>query len=48
LRALEKSSVLEAGLGKEFLASYLKLKHDDWNGYSRSLTEWERQTTLDC
>jgi glutamine synthetase len=48
LRTLEKSSVLEAGLGKEFLASYLKLKHDDWNGYSRSLTEWERHTTLDC
>jgi glutamine synthetase len=48
LRTLEKSSVLEAGLGKEFLASYLKLKHDDWNGYSHSLTEWERHTTLDC
>jgi glutamine synthetase len=40
--------VLEAGLGKAFLASYLKLKHDDWNGYSRALTEWERHTTLDC
>jgi glutamate---methylamine ligase len=48
LRMLEKSSVLEAGLGKQFLASYLKLKHDDWNGYSRALTEWERHTTLDC
>src|SRR5246500_3398623 len=48
LRALEKSSVFEAGLGKEFLSSYLKLKHDDWNSYSRSLTDWERQTTLDC
>jgi len=48
LRALEKSPVFEAGLGKEFLSSYLKLKHDDWNSYSRSLTDWERQTTLDC
>src|ERR1700756_3393414 len=48
LRALEKSSVFEAGLGKEFLSSYLKLKYDDWNSYSRSLTDWERQTTLDC
>jgi glutamine synthetase len=26
----------------------LKLKHEDWNNYCRSLTEWERQTTLDC
>jgi glutamine synthetase len=48
LRALEKSPVLEAGLGKEVLLPYLKLKHEDWNNYSRSLTEWERQTTLDC
>ena len=48
LRALEKSPVLAAGLGKEFLLPYLKLKHEDWNNYSRSLTEWERQTTLDC
>jgi glutamine synthetase len=30
------------------VASYLKLKHDDWNAYARHLTEWERQTTLDC
>ena len=22
--------------------------YDDWNSYSRSLTDWERQTTLDC
>jgi glutamine synthetase type III len=48
LRALEKSTVLEAGLGRDFLASYLKLKREDWNAYSRQLTEWERQTTLDC
>ncbi len=48
LRALEKSSVLENGLGTEVLSPYIKLKHDDWNAYSRHLTEWERQTTLDC
>ena len=48
LRALEKSSVLENGLGAEVLSPYIKLKHDDWNAYSRHLTEWERQTTLDC
>jgi glutamine synthetase len=40
--------VLKAGLGKEFRSSYLKLKRDDWNSYSRSLTDWARQTTLDC
>jgi glutamate---methylamine ligase len=48
LRALEKSSMLKDALGEDVMASYLKLKHDDWNTYSRHLTEWERQTTLDC
>jgi glutamine synthetase type III len=48
LRALEQSSVLKSAFGKETLASYIKLKHEDWNAYSRHLTEWERQTTLDC
>jgi glutamine synthetase len=48
LRALEKSTVLENALGAATVASYLKLKHDDWNAYARHLTEWERQTTLDC
>jgi glutamate---methylamine ligase len=48
LRNLERSTVLRAGLGEAFLGSYLKLRHADWNDYARHLTEWERQTTLDC
>jgi glutamine synthetase type III len=48
LRALEQSTILKAGLGEDVVASYLKLKHNDWNAYSRHLTDWERQTTLDC
>jgi len=48
LRAFEQSSVLKYAFGEETLASYIKLKHEDWNAYSRHLTEWERQTTLDC
>ena len=48
LRALGLSGVLRGGLGAPFIASYLKLRHADWNDYARHLTEWERQTTLDC
>jgi glutamine synthetase len=48
LRALEQSAVFRTAFGEETLSAYLKLKHDDWNAYSRHLTEWERQTTLDC
>jgi len=48
LRALERSDMLAAAFGKDVIASYLKLRHDEWNAYSRHLTDWERQTTLDC
>jgi glutamine synthetase len=48
LRALDKSNVLKSALGEDVVASYVKLKTDDWNSYARHLTEWERQSTLDC
>ena len=48
LRALEASTVLKTGLGASFISSYLKLRRADWNEYARHLTEWERQSTLDC
>jgi glutamine synthetase type III len=48
LRALERSETLASAFGKDVIASYLKLRHDEWNAYSRHLTDWERQTTLDC
>jgi glutamine synthetase len=48
LRALQASTVLRDGLGADAVASYLKLRHEDWNAFTRHLTEWERQTTLDC
>jgi glutamine synthetase len=48
LRAFENSAIMRDGLGMDVTASYLKLKHADWDAYARHLTEWERQTTLDC
>ncbi len=47
LREFEKSKALQAGLGAEFSAAFIKLKMQDWNSYSRYLTQWERDTTLD-
>src|SRR5215471_16337177 len=44
LRALERSSLFKAAFGEDVLSSYVKLKYEDWNAYSRHLTEWERQT----
>jgi len=48
LRALEQCAVIKTAFGAATVASYLKLKHADWNSYCRHLSEWERQTTLDC
>jgi glutamine synthetase type III len=47
LRAFEKDKGLMAAMGEEFSASYLKLKHREWNAYAAHFTEWERQNTLD-
>jgi glutamine synthetase len=48
LRAFEDSAALTAGLGESFVKSYAKLKHNEWNEYAAHLSEWERQSTLDC
>jgi glutamine synthetase type III len=48
LRALEQCTVIKTAFGAATVASYLKLKDADWNSYCRHLSEWERQTTLDC
>ena len=48
LRALDHSSVLKSGFGEDVVASYIKLRQADWNDYAAHLTDWERQTTLDC
>ncbi len=48
LRALESDRKLAAATGKELVAAFLKLKHLEWNDYARHLTDWERDTTLDC
>ena len=48
VRALEGSQVLKAGLGENFVKSYAKMKHAEWNDFSKHLTDWERRNTLDC
>jgi glutamine synthetase type III len=47
LRAFEASPVMKEYFGG-FVASYVALKHGEWNDYARHLTQWERDTTLDC
>ena len=47
IRALEDSAFMAESLGA-LVPAYLKLKKHEWNEYARHLTDWERETTLDC
>ncbi|EWY40852.1 glutamine synthetase [Skermanella stibiiresistens SB22] len=48
LRGLERSEVLRGALGDRLISSFLRLKETEWNSYSRHLTQWEIDNTLDC
>ena len=48
LRALDASSVMKGALGSDFCSAFGRLKLAEWNDYARHLTQWERDTTLDC
>ncbi len=48
LRAFDKDKHLKSVIGDETSAAFLKLKMNDWVDYSRHLTDWERDNTLDC
>jgi len=48
IRNLDRSRELRRRLGDEFVESYVKLKTREWNEYSRFLTQWEQDVTLDC
>lgn len=48
LREFEKDKGLRAALGAEFCDAFKTIKMREWDSYSRSLTDWERDNTLDC
>ena len=48
LRAISSSKMLRKTLGGDFVDSYVKLRTAEWQDYSRHLTQWEREHTLDA
>lgn len=48
IRLFAKDKTLRSAMGEEFHAAYVKLKTDDWNKFTHHLTQWERDSTLDC
>ncbi len=47
VRAFAADENFTEALGTNVCAAYVKLKHDEWNGYCGHFTAWERETTLD-
>jgi glutamate---methylamine ligase len=48
IRNFSKNRTFRDSFGEEFCSAYVKLKTNEWNQYCRHLTQWERDTTLDC
>lgn len=48
LREFRKDKYLGNTMGDEFSAAYLKLRNREWTQFTQALTQWERDTTLDC
>ena len=47
LREYDKDKGLKASMGEEFSAAYLKMKHQEWNSFTRHFSQWEKDNTLD-
>ena len=48
IRLTDKDKNLRDGFGESFIDSYVKLKNRQWDDYASSLSQWERDNTLDC
>jgi glutamine synthetase len=48
IRLLDASKVARAGLGDALIDSYVKLKNEEWQRFTKSISQWERDHTLDC
>lgn len=48
LRCLEFDLVLSNALSDDFVKSYLKLKYQEWHEYSKQISPWELENTINC
>ena len=48
VRLTDKDKNLRNGFGDSFIDSYVRLKNRQWDDYAGSLSQWERDNTLDC
>ncbi len=48
VRLFDKSKIARTAFGDEFVDSYVKLKLAEWRRFTRDISAWEREHTLDC
>ena len=48
IRMTQKGTALKAQLGQPLIDAYCKLKTDEWNNFKSTISQWERDNTLDC
>jgi glutamine synthetase type III len=48
IRLLDTCKVARTAFGDEFVNSYVKLKTDEWQRFTREISHWELSHTLDC
>nr|WP_298681740.1 type III glutamate--ammonia ligase [uncultured Dongia sp.] len=48
LRLTDASKVVREQFGDSFINAYIRMKTEEWNSFTKHLTEWERHNTLDC
>jgi glutamine synthetase len=48
LRSLETNTILADALNNDFVKSYLKLKYQEWRDYSKQISPWELEQTINC
>jgi glutamine synthetase len=47
IRLFDKSKIVHDGFGDELVKSYVNLKLKEWQGYANTISQWEREHTLD-
>ena len=47
IRLFDKSNIVHHGFGDELVSAYVNLKLNEWLGYATTISQWERERTLD-
>ena len=47
IRLFDKSKIVHDGFGDQLVSAYVNLKLNEWQGYATTISQWERERTLD-